>query len=196
MAIVNQEEEAAPNLRPIVSQLPSIEARNRSTEPFAQLIHRGLFALDAPGSGNTLRLRLAFNLPQNYGYILQHLVVVFATVDTWNFGVLENYLADSPATPGPLTTQIDVPIARSTFGPDGSSDSGSWIAGANDIVQPPWILYGYPSNSTFPTFVIGNGTEDTAQGPIVRYYASWLAFTLEQINNAPLLWPARTLTVR
>lgn len=183
--------------------------RFRTSEPFGRLIHRENDGDDAvltgSGVGDTTRLRLFFNLPDNFVFRLMNARLTIYTPET-NFAQAysECYLIPRPDTPG-LKTLINFPLSKSisavsvagtassntfTMGTSGgavSSGMGLSPADVGPYAGLP-LFYGGGGAASGLVWNISGVDTDVAAGTF-SYYVEWLMYNVEQAEHSVLYWP-------
>lgn len=179
--------------------------------PMGEVIHTGTAVLDGSGVGDEAALRLQLPLPQNFGYALQTLVVqtIASVTNAWGGAqppALEMFLADNEMVDQANTTQIDIPMGKTSLTLSGQPDTangllkvfylGAGLVDSNADASAIWgqpypMQYGYweslSQTGTIPVFTVGNAATAIAAGT-VRWYSRWLAYNLEQFSHAGLNW--------
>ncbi len=197
MANILQTVTAPVDLRPLVTAHSTPAQRERTSEPFAQLIHtQDAVALDGSTGTDTFNIAIEMELPPNYAYKLERANVSTsaATANVWGQmnAQLRVYPATSPAIAPGATTELVITMEKSSIEGLGEVQSGNaydYSVGGSGHMSCP-ILFGYVGNSgPWPRFTLGDSEQDVQTDIKLSYWFTWLVYSLEQVNNAAIHWP-------
>ena len=175
----------------------------RGIWPSVRCVHRGSFAINGSGVGDTADLRITLPLPSNVVWQLDQFAFVTEDTNEYDAGVFELYIAPSSTEFGD-STQITYPMFRGIqtdpagLGNDYQNwqfgvaapirpNSGGWMNGAVNNLDPFRVItFNDESGGADPVIWIGSVTNTDIQSGTGRLYVSWLGYTFEQMDSAEL----------
>lgn len=183
------------DLRGLVTSHSSPEEREKTSEPFAQLIHtEDAVSLDGSTGTDTFNISLTLPLPQNYAYRLERAQVIITapTANSWGDTAAGLYIypASSPAVASGSTTELHLSFEDANIESLGSVQKGK-IWTYQPLLQGMScpILFGYPDVGVYPRFHLGDSDTDVNTDLVMSYWFTWMVYSLEQVNNAAIHWP-------
>lgn len=208
MAVDSQSYTAKQTIIPFTTNLKD-PARLSSSEPWGRLVHREPggddVTLDGSGAGDTARLRLFFNLPDNF---VCRLLNARLTIYNTDITIADSY-AELYLLPGPppndvgLATLVNQTLVKSfgstsvgdvetnsnfVLGGSGSSSSGGGTVTPIQQYTGLPLFYGDGSTSSGMVWNLASSM-DTQPAGTFSYWAEWLLYTVQQAEHSTLHWP-------
>lgn len=206
MAHVNVTDTSQGEIRPLQNAVLS-PMRNRTNDPFAQLVHMGSTALTAIGVGDTEDFILKMALPEGFVYKLRnfymHVTEATGIANSWrpstfkmpyriNPGGVQQVI-QYPMIVSEVNTHRAAPVSTDVdrfFYLGGNDNSGSAAADNAHNVNDSWGPFGQyvrsEAASSNPQCQIVN-FDDASDGPwTLTFYAVWDQFNIEQAEWSAL----------